>query len=245
MLYLLSCVYSEVYITKPYTSRLANSEKYIVCKNFLLEDSSGLYGVFCNEFSKLDTPEEIHSILNLEHDYYFLNKIEEINVVLGQRQLENIITTLNMISNRNNYDKIDSMKKLHIQKCITWCEKHDISCIKLYASTNIFLSTIYDDGAPISFLKNNSNAFLKGKSSNFTNNVYIGGGGGGGGSGGQGAVLYNKNKLNNCLQESITQSENLTNEVVMVQNFDTTENTDNSDTTICDNDNNNDNILKP
>ena len=74
MLYLLSCLYNEVYITKPHTSRMANSEKYIVCKNFLLDDSSMLYEVFCKEFSKLDTTDEIHGILNTEHDYYFLNK---------------------------------------------------------------------------------------------------------------------------------------------------------------------------
>ena len=130
--------------------------------------------------------------------------------MLGQRQLENIITTLNMITNRNNYDKIDSMKKLHIQKCITWCEKHDISCIKLYASNNIFLSTIYDDGTPISFLKNNSNAFLKGKSSNFTNNIYIGGGGGQGASKG-------KSSLSSPLQDTILKTESSKNEVVIEQ----------------------------
>ena len=214
MLYLLSSLYSEVYITKPYTSRLANSEKYIVCKNFLLEDSSKLYEVFCNEFSKLDTQDEIQSILNIEHDYYFLNKIEEINVVLGQRQLENIITTLNIISNRNNYDKIDSMKKLHIQKSIMWCEKHDISCVKLYSSNNIFLSNIYDDGTPISFLKNNNNnAFLKGKSSNFTSNMYNGIGG-----------TYNKNKSNSLLSllsESPAQSETIVNDILTNETGDT------------------------
>ena len=222
MLYLLSSLYGEVYITKPHTSRLANSEKYIVCKNFLLDDSSGLYEVFCNNFSKLDTTEEIQSILNLEHDYYFLNKIEEINVVLGQRQLENIITTLNMITNRNNYDKIDSMKKLHIQKSIMWCEKHDISCVKLYSSNNIFLSNIYDDGTPISFLKNNNNnAFLKGKSSN-TNNVYIGGGVGG---------AYSKNKSSPSLPDSSTQPENLANEVLTNETTETTTQVDNTNTT--------------
>jgi hypothetical protein len=144
-----------------------------------------LYEAFCKEFSKLDTPDDIHSILNIDHDYYFLNKIEEINVVLGQRQLENIITTLNIITNRNSYDKVDSMKKLHIQKSISWCEKHDISSVKLYSSSNIFLSNIYEDGTPISILKHNNNAFLKNKSSNFTSNAYVGGGGG----------TYNKNKV--------------------------------------------------
>jgi hypothetical protein len=198
VLYLLSCLYSEVYITKPNTSRLANSEKYIVCRNFLLDDSSNIYNIFYKEFSKLDTPNDIQSILNIEHDYYFLNKIEEINVVLGQRQLENIITTLNMISNRNNYDKIDNMKKLHIQKSIAWCEKHDILCIKLYSSNNIFLSSVYEDGTPISFSKQNNNAFLKGKSSNFINNVYIGSGGGSG--------MYSKNK-------SVTPPENVVEDI--------------------------------
>jgi hypothetical protein len=168
-----------------------------------------LYEAFCKEFSKLDTPDDIHSILNIEHDYYFLNKIEEINVVLGQRQLENIITTLNIITNRNSYDKVDSMKKLHIQKSISWCEKHDISSVKLYSSSNIFLSNIYEDGTPISVLKNNNNAFLKNKSSNFTSNVYVGGGSSGSASG-----TYNKNKLNSSNElENIANSANSANSV--------------------------------
>ena len=124
-----------------------------------------------------------------------------------------------MITNRNNYDKIDSMKKLHIQKSITWCEKHDISCVKLYSSNNIFLSNIYEDGTPISFFKTNNNAFLKGKSSNFTNNVYIGGGAGG---------AYSKNKSNPSLPESSTQPENIVNEIT--ESADSAE-VDNTDTT--------------
>jgi hypothetical protein len=47
------------------------------------------------------------------------------------------------------------------------------------------LSTICSDGISISSLKSNNNSFIKGKSSNFINNVVYGGGGGGG---------YNKNK---------------------------------------------------
>lgn len=147
ILYILTRVYSEVYITKPFTSRLANSEKYIVCKNFLLDvnDTQKYIDVFINEFEKLTQYDNIVSLLDFDHDYYFLNKIEEINIIMGQKQLENIITTLNIIGSRNNHDKIDSLKKTNIQKCITWCEKYDISCIKLLSSSNIFLSGIYDD----------------------------------------------------------------------------------------------------
>jgi 23S rRNA U2552 (ribose-2'-O)-methylase RlmE/FtsJ len=147
ILYILTRLYAEVYITKPFTSRLANSEKYIVCKNFLLTkgETQKFIDVFTNEFEKLMHYDNIVSILHFEHEYYFLNKIEEINIIMGQKQLENIITTLNIMGSRNNHDKIDSLKKTNIQKCISWCDKYDIPCIKLLSSNNIFLSGVYDD----------------------------------------------------------------------------------------------------
>jgi 23S rRNA U2552 (ribose-2'-O)-methylase RlmE/FtsJ len=179
ILYILTRLYSEVYITKPFTSRLANSEKYIVCKNFLLADAECdmFINVFTNEFEKLMQHDSIISLLQFEHDYYFLNKIEEINIIMGQKQLENIITTLNIIGSRNNHDKIDSLKKINIQKCILWCEKYDISCIKLLSSNNIFLSGVYDDntnavGGSNSNSNSNSfkrNTFLKNKNYNNKN----------------------------------------------------------------------------
>jgi hypothetical protein len=113
------------------------------------------------------------------------------------------------------------MKKLHIQKSIIWCEKHDISCVKLYSSNNIFLSNIYDDGTPISSFKNNNNTFLKGKYSNFTNNVYNGGGVGG---------TYNKNKSISLLPESPRQPESLVNEVTSNETIETIETIVNIDT---------------
>jgi hypothetical protein len=106
------------------------------------------------------------------------------------------------------------MKKLHIQKSITWCDKHDISCVKLYSSNNIFLSNIYDDGTSISSFKNNNNAFLKGKYSNFTNNVYTSGGVGG---------TYNKNKSITLLPESPRQPKSLVNEVMSSETIETNE----------------------
>jgi hypothetical protein len=183
ILYILTRLYSEVYITKPFTSRLANSEKYIVCKNFLLSDSECdmFINVFTNEFEKLMQHDSIISLLHFEHDYYFLNKIEEINIIMGQKQLENIITTLNIIGSRNNHDKIDSLKKINIQKCISWCEKYDISCIKLLSSNNIFLSGVYDDNTITAGGSNSSNnnsfkrnTFLKNKNYNNKNSVSSG-----------------------------------------------------------------------
>lgn len=140
ILFILSNLYEEVYIVKPYTSRLANSEKYIYCNNFLVEDSEKFYEVFINNFEKLNNYDNIETILDINFDYYFLNRIEEINAILGQQQLENIINTINLINNRNNFEKLECMKKNNIQKCIVWCEKYDIPFNKIYLSNNIFLN---------------------------------------------------------------------------------------------------------
>ena len=43
ILYILSSFYEKVYITKPQTSRYANSEKYVVCKNFLLANDNEVF----------------------------------------------------------------------------------------------------------------------------------------------------------------------------------------------------------
>jgi hypothetical protein len=170
----LTRVYSEVYITKPFTSRLANSEKYIVCKNFLLnkDESEMFISSFMSQFEKLMKYNNIVSLLDFEHDYYFLNKIEEINIIMGQKQLENIITTLNIIGSRNNHDKIDSLKKTNIQKCILWCEKYDIPCIKLVSSNNIFLSGIYDENGVNTNNNAGSNGGNSGNSIGSNNNSF-------------------------------------------------------------------------
>jgi hypothetical protein len=94
---------------------------------------------------------------------------------MGQKQLENIITTLNIIGSRNNHDKIDALKKINIQKCISWCEKYDIPCIKLVSSNNIFLSGIYDENGVNTHTTSNSNSFkrntfLKNKNHTHKNN---------------------------------------------------------------------------
>ena len=51
-----------------------------------------------------------------------------------------------VLNNQVNIDNKDNNeKKTNIQKCILWCEKYDIPCIKLVSSNNIFLSGIYDE----------------------------------------------------------------------------------------------------
>jgi len=59
--------------------------------------------------------------LSIQLPYSFIKRMEECNCIFGQQQLDNIHTTINLIQNRNKLEKMDSLKKAHIQKCIHWC----------------------------------------------------------------------------------------------------------------------------
>jgi hypothetical protein len=52
--------------------------------------------------------------------------IKEINSILGQSQLTNILATLTYISDENKYEKIEHIKRSHINKCIKWCKKNNM-----------------------------------------------------------------------------------------------------------------------
>ena len=148
IVYLLSYYYKTVYIVKPNTSRYANSEKYIVCRYFkntldinIKKKFFGILKLLNNiAFDKYN----ITSILNLNQNLYFLNIIQEINHILGQRQIENILYTIKLIDNKAKYkEKIEKMKDTNIQRSIKWCEDNgiEINKIKDIVNTrNIFLN---------------------------------------------------------------------------------------------------------
>ena len=82
----------------------------------------------------------IHSIIDNDIPYYFSNKIEESNVVIGQQQLEAYDQIINIFKNKNKDEKIETLKRNHIQKCIQWCEKNQIPHNKFVERVNIFLN---------------------------------------------------------------------------------------------------------
>jgi 23S rRNA U2552 (ribose-2'-O)-methylase RlmE/FtsJ len=106
---LLKCLYKEVYITKPFTSRISNSEKYVVCKNLINKVSS-------TDIKKL---EEMITIIN-KNDNYNMIKVfsdydiddksiqlyKKINIELFNKQyigMNNILTFINL----DNYNGVE------------------------------------------------------------------------------------------------------------------------------------------
>jgi len=142
LLFILSSFYDKVYITKPQTSRYANSEKYIVCKKFLFSSCDDFYPFLYEAFTGTchnNNNNCIHRFLNIPISNYFLTKLEEYNSIFGQQQIENIYYTISLIETKNKAEKIDMLIKANIQKCIQWCLKYDVPHNTITGNTNIFL----------------------------------------------------------------------------------------------------------
>lgn len=140
LLYLLAMVYDQVYFVKPHTSRYANSEKYIVCKGFLLTNVDDLVKKMYKIISEFTPENHMLSLFNGDLPYFFTKQMEEYNAIFGQQQIENIAFTLNLINNNTTHDKLETIKKNNISKCSQWCQKYNLPYNKTINVTNIFLT---------------------------------------------------------------------------------------------------------
>jgi len=143
ILYLLCSLFDKVFIIKPNTTNITTFEKYIVCKGFIYDDTKNEnykinYYKLLVFLKKLEN-KNIISIVNQPMPYYFLNKLDDINIILGQQQLEALDQIINILKNKNKEDKLETIKKSNIQKAVCWCEKYKIPCNKFTEKTNIFL----------------------------------------------------------------------------------------------------------
>jgi 23S rRNA U2552 (ribose-2'-O)-methylase RlmE/FtsJ len=97
IIYLLCNLYENVYIFKPNTSRIANSEKYIICINYKNNNKKIITNIIENFDLIINNVDTISSLFNQQLNKHFLTKIQEINAIYGEQQLENISSTLNLI----------------------------------------------------------------------------------------------------------------------------------------------------
>ena len=143
ILYILTSLYDKIYVLKTNASNIISFDKFIVCKNFTANENKFKQLRF-NYFKliiflkKLEN-KYVMSILDYDIPYYFTMKINDINIIIGQQQLESLDTVMNILKNKNKDDKIETIKKINIQKAIGWCEKYKIPFNKFTEKTNIFL----------------------------------------------------------------------------------------------------------
>lgn len=116
-IYLLSYLFSEVYIHKPDTSRPTNSEKYIVCKYF----KSGLFSAELRSNIKKICIENVNTISSFIDkktiDLEFLEKIKTINKHFTETQINIIEETIEL-------DRLDSIISKKEYKVKEWMDKY-------------------------------------------------------------------------------------------------------------------------
>ena len=96
-IYLLCNLYENVFIFKPNTSRSANSEKYIICRNYKNNNKKIISNIIENYDLLISNIENVYSLFNIKLCKLFITKLQEINAIYGQQQLENISNTINFI----------------------------------------------------------------------------------------------------------------------------------------------------
>ena len=143
MIYILCCMYESVEINKPKSSRMANSEKYIVCKNFMGIEINMVYPYLRNSFEKLlNSNENMFRLLNISLPLLFTTKIEEYNAIFGHQQIENIHYTLSLMDSKNQQEKLTTLMKSNVKKSSEWCLRYNV----LYNSITFQNNNFTDDG---------------------------------------------------------------------------------------------------
>ena len=111
-----------------------------MCKGFRNINTLDIVKTF---YKNIASPEPfIGSLFDFDLPYIFTNKIEEYNAVIGQQQIDTIISTIYLIDNNNKYDKLEHIKKKNIQKCILWCQKYGIPHNVTIQTNNMFIPNL-------------------------------------------------------------------------------------------------------
>jgi len=129
LIYMTGSYYKSFEIFKPKTSRMANSEKYIIFKEFKGIPQPDL-DILLNI---IDTQKDYNN-LSLFQDFEtlsfvdaFINEIEEYNRLFSEQQLHSIEKTLDILEKKIPFDEIkETCQKYQIERASKWCRRYDV-----------------------------------------------------------------------------------------------------------------------
>jgi len=130
IIYFLTTMFLTVNLVKPFTSRPANSEKYIVCKNFLGINKSNLdelYSIIDDWEILSSQNKNVEDIFEFNLPINFILSIKEYNMFILNRQLKNILKTLTYIRINLSNSDINYIKQNQAIIASLWCLKYGIS----------------------------------------------------------------------------------------------------------------------
>lgn len=129
ILYFLTLFFEHVHIVKPFTSRPANSEKYVICKYFKGISSNyfqHLLDLVSNWHILADQDKQVEDIFTFQLPQDFSQSLQSYNLHIVARQIEMILKTLAYIRlHLKNKDIVDLRQKQALAACL-WCQKYDM-----------------------------------------------------------------------------------------------------------------------
>jgi|TARA_B110000259_G_scaffold7006_1_gene7715 23S rRNA U2552 (ribose-2'-O)-methylase RlmE/FtsJ len=129
ILYILTLFFEKVFIIKPLSSRPANSEKYILCESFIINDN--ILSKYKENFKNIIETKNLN-LLDSIIPYKFIKVITDYNKFYTERQKLYIQNTLILIEKINNNEIFDTsifLKELYNNNkmyAINWCKNYNI-----------------------------------------------------------------------------------------------------------------------
>lgn len=134
LLYFISCLYQEVYLVKPLTSRPANSEKYMVALSYIGFNSiekEQYYIILLEEildnWNNITNKGMVIKSIFEEPPLEFYNRISCYNKLSYEQQKIYLEKTLNIINNKPNLKDLDQIFREQTEKAIEWCNAYNLN----------------------------------------------------------------------------------------------------------------------
>lgn len=128
IVYTLAYYFDKLHIVKPFTSRSANSEKYIVCKSFRGisdEDLNSLYNIIDEMVILSKQHKYVRKIINNKIPRDFIDLIQATNIYFISKQIKSLVKGLSYVKEELNNEDINEIKKQQTIYSVSWCKKYN------------------------------------------------------------------------------------------------------------------------
>ena len=129
LIYLVGMYYSKVTIIKPKTSRMANSEKYVVFKGYKgcpSEDIDILLNIIKNQtdYNKLSFFQDFETLSFMD---LYIDKITDFNRKFTAGQMQSIKKTLDLLNNKEDLTTaLHTSADYQVKKALEWCREYSV-----------------------------------------------------------------------------------------------------------------------
>ena len=122
VIYILSTLFDKIYVYKPLLSRLSDSEKFLICKNYKYDNTEKIIKIIKEILSKIDSNQFLNDIFvdyTLPND--FINNFKFINIKLVNEQQILINEIIKYIKDNNYFgDNFHNCKNKQIEATKWW-----------------------------------------------------------------------------------------------------------------------------